>query len=727
MTTNWPTRFSDHIGSWITCMLFIIAGGQHSFAEARDSKAETGGRTSAGIAVQTGTAASLKPAKHLITAETSTPATCPILEPNPLPLCFGLGERVTFLETDWESGVLDPWTAATHDIVNPSTFSTPDWAVVPDLPDSRPGQAAYVANVNTGDCDPDIGPDDESGALNLDSPAILIPGGTLVPRIAVNHWVATEADFDGGNFKYSKNGGPWTLVPRSAMDLSPYNGTLLPADNIPPNSNPLAGEPAFTGADDDATGSWGQSLINLYGIAQAGDTIRLRFDFGIDRCDGLIGWYVDEVVAYSCVDELPPSDCGNGVIDDLEECDDGDTFNGDGCSNSCQVEDGWECAAPTPAGEIGDPGFEAGTPNPDWTEASINFDSPICNGTICKNISGAGPASGDWWAWFGGIEAYEEGSLSQVVTVPSTVTHLTFELEANACDSAADYLEVLVDGARVFNVDGSSPSCGKCGYQTQAADISAFADDGSHTLEFRTETFANNLGVSNFLVDDIRMPGTPSSCTPVQELPTLTIVKKVINDNGGAATADEFEISTSAGVLVFGPGVGANPTVYTATTLTELQPGVSYSLLESDLDAYTEGDWTCGVNGGGGPFNGGSITLASGENASCEITNNDRAPSLTLIKQVVNDSGGTAVPGDWTLSAVGFDPGNPVAGTYPLSESGPPGYIRTSLTCDNAIGQVDSVTLGPGEVVSCTFVNDDVATEEVILEDGFEARQTESS
>ena len=37
------------------------------------------------------------------------------------------------------------------------------------------------------------------------------------------------------------------------------------------------------------------------------------------------------------------------------------------------------------------------------------------------------------------------------------------------------------------------------------------------------------------------------------------------------------------------------------------------------------------------------------------------------------------------------------------------GYSQTSLTCDNSIGQVTSVTLGLGDVVTCTFVNDDVA------------------
>ncbi len=35
--------------------------------------------------------------------------------------------------------------------------------------------------------------------------------------------------------------------------------------------------------------------------------------------------------------------CGNGEIDDGEECDDGNNMNGDGCSNTCHLETGWHC------------------------------------------------------------------------------------------------------------------------------------------------------------------------------------------------------------------------------------------------------------------------------------------------------------------------------------------------------------------------------------------------
>jgi cysteine-rich repeat protein len=38
--------------------------------------------------------------------------------------------------------------------------------------------------------------------------------------------------------------------------------------------------------------------------------------------------------------------CGNGILTSDEECDDGNITSGDGCSESCQIEPGWRCRVP---------------------------------------------------------------------------------------------------------------------------------------------------------------------------------------------------------------------------------------------------------------------------------------------------------------------------------------------------------------------------------------------
>ena len=618
-----------------------------------------------------------------------------VFDPNPPELCAGHGELISFLRTDWETGLPGSWSVGTHDVASPSTFDTDFWAVVGTLPDSRPGKAAFVANLDSGDCVAD----DETGALFLDSPSIPIPAGAQVPRIAFDHWVDTEFGWDGGNIKISINGGGFNLIPSSAIEFNPYNSTLILS--VDGNSNPLAGEAAFTGPENEGqASSWGQTQISLFGIAEAGDTIRLRFDFGVDGCGGFIGWYVDEVEVYSCSAELPPSNCGNGVIDAGEQCDDGNTFINDGCSNTCQVEDGWQCTAPLAPGEILDPSFEDGTPNAFWTEASTNYGSPICHADFCNTDIGSGPADGSYWVWLGGSDVAEEGSVSQSVVIPITVGELRFEFEASLCDSAADYVELLIDNNQVFFVDGSSPLCGLTGYTRQSVDISAYADGTSHNIEFHSETFANNFDVSNFFVDLVSLPGTPSLCTSADS--SLTLKKVVINDSGGTAKASDWTLIAS-GTTGFS---GSGPSVSSGVSFT----AGTYNLTESGLAGYSASDWVCV---GGTQNDVDTITLVSGESATCTITNNDISPTLTVVKTVINDNGGTMTD----PNAFGLKVDNGIvlhnvsnafnAGNHIVSEDGLAGYQPGSWGGD--CGPNGAITLALGDVATCTISNDDIS------------------
>jgi len=528
----------------------------------------------------------------------------------PLARCAGYGDDLSILLTDWESGT-GSWTVGTYSVANAETFSTPDWATAGDLPDNQPGMAAFVANLDIGDC----GADDQAGVLTLESPAISIPGNIEVPRISFEHWFETEFDYDGGNIKISVNGGAYDIIPDFAFEFGAYNDTLAPAFDefgVEDNTNPLAGQEAFTGTvDGGQSGSWTGVHINLLGIAAAGDTIKLRFDFGIDSCLGAIGWYVDDLEVYGCEAELPPSDCGNGVIDNGEQCDDGNDFIGDGCSNTCQVEMGWQCTDPGSPGNISDPGFEAGTPNPFWNEVSNNFiGTPICDLETCNNGGGTGPSEGDYWVWFGGARSEQQGSVSQSVVIPSSVSALTFDLEIPACDSAADYVEILIDDQPQLVIDGSNPRCGIIGYVSQSLDISAHADDREHEIKFYSETFSSNGGVSSFFIDAVGLPGSPSMCTPIG--PSLTLVKKVINDDGGTAVPADWTL-TATGPTGFS---GAGPNVSSGE---DFAAG-TYNLSESGPAGYSASDWVCD---GGTQDDADTITLAQGESATCTITNDD--------------------------------------------------------------------------------------------------------
>jgi uncharacterized repeat protein (TIGR01451 family) len=162
------------------------------------------------------------------------------------------------------------------------------------------------------------------------------------------------------------------------------------------------------------------------------------------------------------------------------------------------------------AGAVADPSFELGTPNAEWAEFSTNFGTPICDVGSCGTGTGTGPFDGNFWTWFGGIAAVENGSMTQDIVISSGVTDMTFWLETIVCDSAADFMEVTIDGTQVYFVDGSSPLCGNLGYTQQTADISAFADGGTHTLAFNSSIFGANGNGTNFFVDLVDVPSSPS-------------------------------------------------------------------------------------------------------------------------------------------------------------------------------------------------------------------------
>ena len=114
--------------------------------------------------------------------------------------------------------------------------------------------------------------------------------------------------FDGGNVKVSINGGAFTVVPASAYIFNKPTTLLTAAAG---NTNPLAGQPGFTGTDGgEIKGSWGESQVDLTRLGvKPGDTIQFRFDFGRDGCGGIDGWYVDDVQVVDCKPAARPWRC----------------------------------------------------------------------------------------------------------------------------------------------------------------------------------------------------------------------------------------------------------------------------------------------------------------------------------------------------------------------------------------------------------------------------------
>jgi Zn-dependent metalloprotease len=227
----------------------------------------------------------------------------PMLAKNPPPVCPG-GIRRTLFSDNFEKPAKSAkvWTTS-HSGTTPD-FTDREWSIVKNLPDGRGGKAFFGPDYTGGTCAPG---GNEKAALHLEGPAIEVPPGNA-PRVTFDHWVSAEfllnvpgvsLGWDGGNLKVSVNGGAYQLVPAGNFVFNAYNSTLI--STAQGSDNPLAGQPAYTGADGGVTsGSWYRSIVDLAGIAAPGDFIRLRFDFGNDGCGGWVGWYVDDLKVQQC-------------------------------------------------------------------------------------------------------------------------------------------------------------------------------------------------------------------------------------------------------------------------------------------------------------------------------------------------------------------------------------------------------------------------------------------
>jgi hypothetical protein len=157
-----------------------------------------------------------------------------------------------------------------------------------------------------------------------------------------------------------------------------------------------------------------------------------------------------------------------------------------------------------------DGGFESGTPNAFWDEASTNFGTPLCTVGSCGTGTGTGPHSGNWWAWFGGISAAETGHMYQSVVIPSGTGTLSFWLEARvSAGNPADFLAVSIDDSELFRLAGDATGP-YANYTQVTLDVSGFADGGAHMLKF--DSTINGTGTTNFFVDDVSLDVETKTC-----------------------------------------------------------------------------------------------------------------------------------------------------------------------------------------------------------------------
>lgn len=176
---------------------------------------------------------------------------------------------------------------------------------------------------------------------------------------------------------------------------------------------------------------------------------------------------------------------------------------------------------------------------------------------------------------------------------------------------------------------------------------------------------------------------------------TLHVVKTVINDDGGTATASDFTMN------VTGTNVSTSTFAGSETGVEVTLDAGSYEVTEIGLPGYLQsGSVDC------------SGTIEAGETKTCTITNNDIAPQLIVNKIVINDDGGTKVISNFPLFVDGESVESGVAttttiGLHTVSETTDSGY--TSVIGGDCAAD-GTITLELGDIKTCTITNDDIAS-----------------
>lgn len=232
-------------------------------------------------------------------------------------------------------------------------------------------------------------------------------------------------------------------------------------------------------------------------------------------------------------------DCNaNGIPD---ECDvasgTSEDCQGDGIPDECQLNTSGRLIL------VQDGGFEAGSPNPFWTEFSASFGTPLCTTGLCGFGGGTGPNSGTWWAWFGGIQAPETGYVEQLVNIPAGGHALTFQLEIPvASGNGVDFMRVEIDGNIVYTALENLP--GHTTYAPVSVDITPYAG-ALRMVRFYSEV-TGAVGLSNFFVDDVDIvsTGPPANDCNVNGVPDECDAPVCGNDcveGGVGSTAEECD------------------------------------------------------------------------------------------------------------------------------------------------------------------------------------------
>ncbi|MBU1218552.1 hypothetical protein KKF34_04015 [Myxococcota bacterium] len=272
----------------------------------------------------------------------------------------------------------------------------------------------------------------------------------------------------------------------------------------------------------------------------------------------------------------PPAECGNGLVETGETCDDSNTSGGDGCSATCTTEPGYTCT--------GDPSVCT-----DIDECTLGTHNCSVNGTCVNTV----------------------GSFNCVCNVG--YTGATCSTDVDECTEGTDNCDT---NATCTNTPGSFTCACNTGFTGSGTTCTDIDECALNTDNCDANASCTNTPGSFTCACDPGYNGDGTSCSDIDEC-------TVGSDNCGLnATCTNI-----AGGFTCACDPGFDGDGITCTDINECTTGASNCNINATC-TNTPGSFTCACNAG---FNGDGVTCTDvdecaantdncGENASCTNT-----------------------------------------------------------------------------------------------------------
>jgi hypothetical protein len=235
-------------------------------------------------------------------------------------------------------------------------------------------------------------------------------------------------------------------------------------------------------------------------------------------------------------------------------------------------------------------------------------------------------------------------------------------------------------------------------------------DPGSYSI---TETGPDGYAMSQTsgCSGTMTSNGTATCTITNSDIPTgqgaITVVKNIVNNYNGGSTAVDFTLKIA--------DASEHSTTTPSGTAQFLDPG-SYVVSEDDPTSlgYTQTSISC--TNGTDTTSDGSVTLGDQDAWVCTVTNNDLPGTLHVIKNIINDNGGSAAASDFSFlvnedeeitvfEADGQNDLTVAAGTYSIEEALDSRYTTTYEYGE--MSDCSSIEIANGGEATCTITNND--------------------